>query len=72
MNIFFTCKILHGMDRLPLPLCRQQAHLQGLYLCIYNIYDGRGFGLTQAIQVIHFGSFGGMLLTNTKITSEAY
>ena len=51
----------------PPPLRRR-----GLSLWTYSIYDGRGFGLTQAIRVVQLHIFDFMLLTKTKITSKAY
>ena len=37
-----------------------------------TIHYGRGFGLSQYIWAVQIGIFGVMLLTNTKIASEAY
>ena len=37
-----------------------------------NIQDGQGFGLAQAIRAVEREFFVVMLLTKTKIQSEAY
>ena len=37
-----------------------------------TIHYGQGFGLYQYIWAVHIGIFGVILLTDTKITSEAY
>ena len=71
----FTCPLCHGVELLntaPPPLLRWPPRPKGVSLGTYTIRNGRGFGLTQAIREVHIGSFDVMLLTETKITSEAY
>ena len=75
MSICFTRPLCHGMDRLHTaspPPRRRLPQTWGLPLGTYNIHDFRGFGLAHSIWVVYLGSFGIMLLTKTKITSEAY
>ena len=47
-------------------------HPPWINLGTYNIQDGRGLGLHQAIQAVHLRNYDLMLLTETKITDEAY
>ena len=65
----------HGADRLnmaPLLPLRQPRCSLGLAIGTLNIWDGRSFGLVQAIQAVERGGFGVMILTETKIQSVAY
>ena len=56
---------------LPSP-CHRPPRPQGLSLGTYNIHNVWGFDLNQAVLAVHLGSSNAMLLTKTKITSEAY
>ena len=74
MPINFSRPIPHGANRLhtasPLPR-RRPRRPPGLAIGTLNIRDGRDFGLAQAIWVLVRGGFDVMLLTKTKIQSEA-
>ena len=65
MPIYSTLPISHGMDRLhmdsPLP-CLQPPRTQRLSLGTFNIRDGRGFGLAQAIRAALIGRFDLLIL----------
>ena len=70
----FVRPITHGADHLhtaPLPRLRP---LRPPILAIrtLNIWDGRGFGLAQAILMVESGLFHVMILTETKISMTAY
>ena len=70
MAICFTQPIQHGGDRLHLDLPipgRWPPRLPGLNLGKYNIQDGCGFGLPQAIFAVKRGNYNLMILTETKI-----
>ena len=43
-----------------------------LNLSTYNIQDRHGFGLLQAIRLVHLGKYDLMLLTDTKILDVVY
>ena len=75
MPITFSRPIRHGYDRLhtaPPPLCRRPRHPPGLAIGTLNIWDGRGFGLAQAIWAVEHRGFDVMLLTETNIKTEVY
>ena len=63
----FTWRHRHHVDgQLWLPCS------QGLSLRTFNIHDGRGLNLLQAIRAVQLDSFDAMLLTETKITNQDY
>ena len=75
MTICFTHPLCYGTDRLhmaPLTPHLLPPRQQGLSYRTYNIRDGQGFGLSQAIWEVHINNFNVMLPTQTNITSEAY
>ena len=45
---------------------------QGLSIRTFNIRNGRGFGLTQAIRAVHIGGLDLMILTEINVTDLAY
>ena len=71
----FKQPLHHGNDQLrmaPLLLwCRPNIPPE-LNLWIYNIWNGRGFGLTQAIRAVQLWKCVIMLLTETNIPDEVY
>ena len=75
MPLNFYLPFLYGFDRLhtalPLPRCRPQRP-PGIEIGTLNIRDGRGFGLAQTIRVVEQRGFNVMVLTETKIQTEAY
>ena len=44
----------------------------GLSLRTFNICDGQGFRLAQAIRAVHIVSFDLMIMTDTNTTNQAY
>ena len=63
------------MDRLhtdPAPPRHWPPLPWGLSLSTFNIRDGRGSGIVQALQVVHLDGFNVMLLMDTKITDQDY
>ena len=75
MHICFAQVIHHGGDRLHSaapPPCRRPPRPQILSIRTFNICDGRGFKLAQAIWEVQIGSFKLMILTETKVTDQAY
>ena len=75
MPICFNQLIIHGsyLFHTPPPPFRLRPPLPyGLSLRTYNIRNGWGFGLTQAIRVVQIGGFDIIILTDTKITDQAY
>ena len=71
MPIYFTQPIIHGGD-LPhtVPPPRQTPIPRGLSLGNYHIRDGWVSGIAQAVPAARIGSFGLMILTETKITDQ--
>ena len=61
----------HSMALTTCTHCRRPPHPPGIAIRTLNIWDGRGFGLAQAIWAVEHGGFDVMLLTETKIQSEA-
>ena len=75
MSICLTRTINHGwycFHTAPPPLHQRTLIPQGISLGTLNIHDGWGYGLAQAIQELHIGSFDLMILTETKITDQDY
>ena len=75
MPICSTQPIRHGRDLLhvvPSPPLHHPARPRGLSLMTYNFCNIRGFGIAQAIQVVHIRSFDLMILTDIDITDKAY
>ena len=75
MPLTFSQPILHVAGRLhtaPPPLRRPPPCPPGLTIGALNLRDGQGFGLAQAIQAVEHGGFDVMILTETKIQTEAY
>ena len=73
--IFFTHTIHHGSNwpRTALTPPRHRTTLPpGLNLQMYNIQDGQGFSLPQAIRSMQIGKYNLMLMTKTKIMDEEY
>ena len=65
----------HGGERIHTatpPPCRQPPRPQGLSLGNFNICNGRGSRLAQAIQAEWIGGFGLMILMETNITGHDY
>ena len=56
----------------PLPLQCRPPRPPGLNSGTYNIQDGRGLGLPQAIRDVQLGNYGLMLLNETKIMDATY
>ena len=75
MPVNFYRPISHGANRLhmapPTPLHRTQCP-PGIFIGTLNIRYSRGFGLAQDIWTVERGFFDVMVLTKTKIQSEAY
>ena len=75
MPISLTQPIRHGgtaftqRRRLRLAICYAP---KGLFIRTYNIHNGWGFELSQAIQVVQVGVFDLMVLTETKVTCQVY
>ena len=75
MPLNFSRTIPHGVNRMhtaPPPLHRWSLRSPRLAIGTLNIRDGQGFGLAQAIRAVERVFFDVMLLTKTKIQSEAY
>ena len=75
MTITFNWPIIHGGDHphsAPPPPRRRKPCPQGLSIGIYNIRDGQGFRLAQAIRAVQVGGFNLMVLTETKVTRKSY
>ena len=63
------------MDHLhmdPTPLRIYPPHPQVLSLRNFNICNGWGFGIAQAIQAVQIGGFDPMILTETNINDQNY
>ena len=56
----------------PLPPRLRPPRPQGLSLGTFNICNGRGSGLFQAIRAVQIGGFDLTVLTETKIMDQAY
>ena len=56
----------------PPPPHQRTPHPRGISLGTLKIYDDWGSGLTHAIQAVHIGSFGLMILTETKINDWGF
>ena len=52
--------------------CLRMPSPRGLFIRTFNIRNGQGFGLAQAIQEVHISGFNLMILTYTKVTYQAY
>ena len=65
MAICFNDLIRHGGDAF-IWRHRMECH-PGLNMGTYNIWDGHGFGLPQAIPSVKQGNYKLMLLTETNI-----
>ena len=64
--ICFTLPLPHFRDRLhtvPSPPRHNPLRPRRLKLGTYNIRDGQGFGLAQAIRAVQLGNFGVLILT---------
>ena len=75
MPFTFSQPILHGADCLyktSLPPHTRPPHPRGLAIGTLNIWDGREFGLAQAIWAMDCRGIEFMLLKYTKIQKEAY
>ena len=75
MPLIFYRPIPHGVDCLHMalpPPRRWPQRPPGLAIGKLNILDGRGFGMAQAIREVEREVFDMMMLTKTKIKSEAY
>ena len=74
-QLCFNLQIHHGGDHLhlaPPPPQIRPACPMGINLWTYNIQDGCGFGIPQAIQAVERGNYDLMLLTDTNITDAVY
>ena len=75
MPMYVNQQTSHGGERIHTatpPPCRQPPRPQGLSLGNFNICNGRGSRLAQAIQVVHIGGFDLMKMKETKITNRDY
>ena len=74
MLICFTQPIYHDGDLLHLapPTHLRPPLPQGLSIGTFNIRNGQGFGITQAIWEIQIGGFNLIILMETNITDQAY
>ena len=75
MYICLTLPIIHSGDHFhtaPLPPRCHPLRPHGLSLGTFDIQDGQGFGLAQAIRVVEYGGFDMMVLTKTEISMTAY
>ena len=73
MPIFFTQPIRHGVACLhSASLRRRTLRPWGLSIETFNIYGGHGIGLVQDIWAVQIGGFDLMVLTERKVTNQAY
>ena len=75
MPLTFSQLILHGANRLntpPPPPLRRPPCQTRLAIGTLKIRDGRGLRLVQAIRAVEIGGVEVMLMTETKIQTEAY
>ena len=75
MRICFTHPFSHGREHIytaPPQLRHKPPFPRGLNLGVYNIRNGRGFGLDQSIWAVQLIRYDVMMLTETKISDEAY
>ena len=75
MPVTFNLTILHCRNHLHLmaamPRCRSPQP-RVLSIGTYNIRNVNGFGIAQAIWAVQVGGFNLMVLTETKVTGQAY
>ena len=75
VTISFSQHLCHGRYHLLAatpPLHHKLPCPHGLDLGMYNILDGWGFIISQDIQAVHLCNCDVMMLTETKISDEAY
>ena len=75
MPLTFYQTTPHGANCLHTALLlphRRSLRPPGISIRKLNIWDGRGFGLAQAIQAVDRRGFNVMILTKTKISTTAY
>ena len=75
MPICFTQPIRNVRDCLYMALPPRRCwslHPQGLSLGTFNTRNGRGFRLAYEIRAVQISSFDLMIMTETKITDQAY
>ena len=75
MPLTVSWLILHGtnwLHKVLPPPCCQPPPSPRLTIGALNIWYGWGFGLAQVIQALERGGINVMLLTETKIMTEAY